>query len=71
MENEDKKKQAYGRGVAILIVLAVLTIGEYFIGAVAPVWWAPLIAIAVLKAFLIIRDYMHVGRVFAGEEAHE
>ena len=71
MENEDKKKQAYSRGIAILIVLAVLTIGEYFIGAVAPVWWAPLIAIAVLKAFLIIRDYMHVGRVFAGEEAHE
>lgn len=68
MENEDKKKRDYNKGLAILLLLVVFTIGEYFIGAVASVWWAPLIAIAILKAFLIIRDYMHVGRLFAAEE---
>ena len=68
---EDKKKQAYRIGAAIFLLLAVLTIGEYFIGAIAPVWWAPLLGIAILKAFLIVRDYMHIGRVFAVEEDHE
>jgi hypothetical protein len=68
---EDKKKQAYRIGAVIFLLLAVLTIGEYFIGAVAPVWWAPLLGIALMKAFLIIRDYMHIGRVFATQEDHE
>ena len=71
MDNEEKKIQAYNKGLVIFVVLAVLTVGEYFIGAVASVWWAPLLAIAALKAFLVIRDYMHVGRVFETEEAPE
>jgi hypothetical protein len=68
---EEEKKQAYRIGQVVFLLLAVLTIGEYFIGAVAPVWWAPLLGIAILKAFLIVRDYMHIGRVFALEEDHE
>jgi len=65
---EEKKKQAYTIGLSVLIILAVLTIGEYFIGSIAVDWWAPLIGIALLKAFFIIRDYMHLPRLFAGEE---
>ena len=68
MDNEEKKAQAFRKGMVILIMLAVLSIGEFFIGVVASVWWAPLMAIAVLKAFLIIRDYMHIGRLFEIEE---
>lgn len=68
MTNEEKKKQAYWVGVVVLIMLATLTIGEFFIGMVAPYWWAPLLSIAAIKAFFIIRDYMHIGRVFAGEQ---
>ena len=71
MELEDKKKAEFNKGLVIFIVLAVLTIGEFFIGAVAFAWWAPLLAVATLKAFLVIRDYMHVGRVFETEEAQE
>lgn len=66
--DETKKKEAYGIGVGVMILLAVLTIGEYFLGAIAPVWWPPLVFIAVLKAFYVIRDYMHLPRLFAGEE---
>jgi hypothetical protein len=65
---EEKKKDAYRVGVVVLILLAVLTIGEYAIGSVAYLWWAPLLGIAVLKAFFVIRDYMHIGRLFAGDE---
>jgi hypothetical protein len=68
MDMEEKKKQAYRVGVVVFIMLAVFTVGEYFIGAVAPVWWAPLMGIALMKAFFVVRDYMHIGRVFAADE---
>ena len=71
MDIEEKKKQAYWKGVVVLIMLATLTAGEYFIGIVAYMWWAPLMGIALLKAFFVARDYMHIGEVFAPEEAHE
>lgn len=64
----EQKHEAYNRGIVVLILLGVLTIGEYFLGSVAYSWWAPLIAIALVKAFFVVRDYMHIGRVFAGEE---
>jgi hypothetical protein len=63
-----KKKAAYQVGLTIFIVLVALTIGEYALGVVATGWWAPLMGISILKAFLIIRDYMHVSRLFTGEE---
>lgn len=65
---DEKKQQAYRVGVVVLILLAVMTIGEFFIGAVAPVWWAPLLSVALLKAYFIVRDYMHISRLFADEE---
>jgi hypothetical protein len=66
--DDEKKRMAYRIGVAVLILLAVVTIGEYLIGSIAIGWTAPLFAIGLLKAFLIIRDYMHVSRLFGGEE---
>ena len=65
---EKKKKEAYGAGLVVFILLAVFTIGEYWIGIVAFEWWFALIGIALLKAFLVIRDYMHIGRLFANDE---
>ncbi|MFC2025681.1 cytochrome C oxidase subunit IV family protein [Chloroflexota bacterium] len=65
---EEKKKKAYRVGVTVMILLAVLTIGEYFIGSIAIGWWAPLIVIAMIKAFFVIRDYMHISRLFNSED---
>jgi hypothetical protein len=64
----DKKREAFQAGVVVLILLAALTIGEYFIGAIAVGWLAPLWGIAILKAVFIMRDYMHVGRLFGEDE---
>jgi hypothetical protein len=68
---EEKKLEAFRVGAGVLILLAVMTIGEFWIGAVASAWWAPLLSIAVLKAFFVMRDYMHLPRLFAPEEAEE
>jgi len=68
MELEEKKKMAYRVGDTVLILLTALTIGEYLIGRYAPYWWTVLLIIAAVKAFFVVRDFMHVSRVFAGEE---
>ena len=70
MENKNPQNDIYRIGVAIFIILVSLTLGEYAIGSVAPAWGAILLSVAVLKAFFIIRDYMHLGRLFSGEEDH-
>jgi hypothetical protein len=69
--DEEKKQQAYRIGLVIMILLITFTIGEFFIGVVAPLWWAPLLGIGIFKAYFIVRDYMHIGRVFAAEEEVE
>lgn len=63
-----RKAEAFRVGLVVLILLGAMTIGEFFIGAIAVGWTAPLWGIAILKAWLIIRDYMHFPRLFAGEE---
>lgn len=64
----EKKKSTYQIGVTIIVLLLALTIGEYSLGVIATSWWAPLLGIAILKAFFVIRDYMHLPRLFASEE---
>ena len=63
-----KKKAAWQIGLAVFVLLFALTIGEFFVGAVAVNWWFILIAIALLKAFFVVRDYMHLPRLFKGDE---
>jgi hypothetical protein len=65
---EEKRKDAVRIGNGVIILLAVFTLGEYWLGAVAGEWWAILLGIALFKAFFVVRDYMHIGRVFAGDE---
>jgi hypothetical protein len=65
---EEKKKEAFQIGLGVLIILAVMTIGEYWLGSIAVGWWAPLIVIGIVKAFFVVRDYMHLPRLFAAEE---
>lgn len=65
---DEQRKNAYRIGQAVLFLLAIVTVGEYLLGTVASDWWAPLLGLAVLKAFFVMRDYMHLSRVFAGDE---
>jgi hypothetical protein len=68
-ENKNEKlSQAYRVGAAVFLVLVAFTIGEFFIGSIAVNWTWPLWGIAVIKAALIIRDYMHLPRLFANPE---
>ncbi len=68
--DEKKKKAAYEKGLIVLVWLAVLSIGELWFALMNIPWWNILVVIALIKATLVIRDYMHVGRLFSGEEEH-
>lgn len=68
-----KKNERLLIGLTIIIILFVLTIGEFMLGEVGANtggWRWVFILIAVTKSFMVVREYMHVRRVFApaGEE---
>ena len=68
MENKTQSNDPYRSGVAIFIILIALTLGEFAIGAIAPAWGTILLGVAILKSYFIVRDYMHVGRLFASDD---
>lgn len=70
MENKtnEKRDAAYRVGVAVIILLIALTIGEFLLGLFAGAWTWALWGIAVIKAFFIIRDYMHFPRLYSEAE---
>lgn len=69
---EEKTKTAdYRVNVLVVIILAFLTAGEYYLGVISTTNIAGImIGIGLLKAYFIVKDYMHIGRVFSGEEDH-
>lgn len=65
----DKKAAAYRLGVVTLGILAVLTIVEYFVG----VYMESLILLfilALIKAAVIVQNFMHITRLWREEEGH-
>ena len=68
--DKKKKKAAYEKGIILLVWLAVLSIAELWFALMDLPWWSILVVIALIKAVLVVRDYMHIGRLFYGEEEH-
>ena len=61
------------RGVRVIALLAVLTAIEYLfaisIGSV-PLLVALLAVVALLKAWQIVQYFMHISKLWRGEEGH-
>lgn len=64
----EKKAAAYRLGLITLVILAVLTIVEFII-AVYMGALVLLFIIALLKAAVIIQNFMHIARLWQ-EESH-
>lgn len=65
----DEKKAAMRRGNVVLVALALLTIVEFYIALTIPSTVLLLIA-ALLKATVVVWVFMHVYRLWRGEEGH-
>ena len=64
----DRKAAAYRLGLITLIILAVMTVAEYFVS----IYTGSLILlmiIALLKAAIIVNNFMHITRLWR-EESH-
>ncbi len=57
-------------GLVVIAVLAALTVAEWFVGTDLDPNLIPLMAIAVVKAALIVWYFMHVYRLWRAEETH-
>lgn len=68
MELENRKAAAYRLGLITLIILAVLTVAEYFV-AVYIQSLILLMIIALIKAAIIVNNFMHITRLWR-EESH-
>ena len=65
---EKLRSKRYRLGVNVLIVLGLLTVVEYVASRFGVTFVWVFIFIALIKAFLVLRDYMHIGRLFKEEE---
>lgn len=68
MELNDRKAAAYRLGLITLIILAVMTVAEYFVS----IYTGSLILlmiIALIKAAIIVNNFMHITRLWR-EESH-
>ena len=66
----DKKKEALKFGVYVFVILAVLTLAEYWVSVSGYSWWYLLFGIALLKAWFVVQHYMHLPKLFNEEENH-
>jgi TM2 domain-containing membrane protein YozV len=68
---EQQKNDKYMIGITVMVILLVMTIGEFMLGEVGASsngWIWVLILIGVFKAYMVVREYMHIGRVFSPDE---
>ncbi len=63
------RKPIYRQGYVVALVLAVLTMVEYF----AALWFPSAIVLfllAIFKAALVLNYFMHIASVWSPEEGH-
>jgi hypothetical protein len=68
MERNDRKAAAYRLGLITLIILAVMTVAEYFVSLYTGSLIL-LMIVALLKAAIIVNNFMHITRLWR-EESH-
>ena len=66
---QQKRSAEYRQGVFVLIVLAALTLLEFYLAVQLPSITI-LFVVALIKAAIIVQYYMHISHVFSEEEDH-
>ncbi len=61
------KAAAFRTSITVALILAVLTVIEYFLALSYPVA-APLLLIGLVKAYFVVNSYMHISRLWTAEE---
>ncbi|MBW8010889.1 MAG: hypothetical protein FVQ83_06570 [Chloroflexi bacterium] len=67
-KNDFERKEALRAGVWVIVMLLVITFGEFIMALIATGWGNLLILVALSKAYFVLKDYMHIGRLFSKDE---
>lgn len=67
--NSDKRAAAYRLSITVGLVLAILTVVEYF-AAIYMGSTVILMLLALFKAVAVLNYFMHVSRLWRQEEGH-
>lgn len=67
-QNDSGLKETLRVGVWVIVMLLVLTFGEFFLAIIATGWGNLLIVPALGKAYYVLIEYMHIGRLFDKDE---
>ena len=65
---EERKKAENRRNIIVAVVLAVLTVLEFFIAVNMDNATVPLLIVALVKAALIVQFFMHIYRLRREED---
>ena len=68
-ENGNGRRKAYFFSATIALILALLTVIEFFIGVGFPNTGI-LLLLAAVKAYLVVYFYMHIKRLWTPEGEH-
>ena len=63
------KAAAFRTSITVALILAVLTVVEYFVALSMP-FAAILLLLGLFKAFFVVNNYMHISRLWSPEEGH-
>jgi len=64
------KKSIYQEGIIVALVLAALTVAEYFVATAMSGATLLLVAMAVAKGALVAWYFMHIYSLWTEEESH-
>ena len=67
-KNASTRNEALRSGVWVLIMLLVITFGEFILAIIATNWGRLLLFAAIWKAYYVVKEYMHIGRLFSSDE---
>lgn len=62
------KGAAFRQGIGIALILALLTVIEYFVGIAPNPSAALLFLLALVKAALVVYFFMHISRVWSSNQ---
>jgi cytochrome c oxidase subunit IV len=65
-----KRAAAYRRSIIVALILAALTVVEYYAAVLYPELWIVLVLLAIAKAALVVNYFMHVSRLWSQSEEH-
>jgi caa(3)-type oxidase subunit IV len=65
---EEKKKAENRRNIIIFVVLAILTLAEFWLALNLDNATVPLLLVALVKAALIVQFFMHIYRLRREED---